>query len=299
MAKYFGESERRIKSLFQVGSIISWNGRHFQVELSGKPVCSSGEPKTDIYVLLTDTYSRERHEVKISFKQKNAEFIENKTNAQRAESILGINWKDIICSSTQSIMSAFDNKPLIFRKGSGRTKKGAITLGWKFELLNVKSGNLSGRMNLNHSQLIDVYSGTSLPEDKRNSLVNDKKIPNSGVANYIVFSDVEINSAVDVLNNLISIEDYVSYNPNMYFACKALNYRSFEDKYDGDRPLAVYVDWGIVDGKLNPTLKYDNPLIIRGNEVAGKLMHALNALNIQTTDDIFDNMVTDTSKICG
>ena len=74
----------------------------------------------------------------------------------------------------------------------------------------------------------------------------------------------------------------------IYFACKALNYRSFEDKYDGNRPLSVYVDWKIREGKLDGELCFDEPLSHGGTEIVEDLMECLDELDIQNTDDIND-----------
>jgi hypothetical protein len=41
-------------------------------------------------------------------------------------------------------------------------------------------------------------------------------------------------------------------NLTMFFALKALNYGSFENKWDGNRPLAVSIDWSI---DINQQLK--------------------------------------------
>lgn len=110
--------------------------------------------------------------------------------------------------------------------------------------MNKPSGDLSGQIKLNISQVYDVYSGRNLPDEKRNAYVNGRIIPESGVAEYILITD-SVNSAQEIIDNMIPISDYVQTNPNIYFACKALNYRTFAEKYDGNRPLAVQVDWNI------------------------------------------------------
>ena len=78
---------------------------------------------------------------------------------------------------------------LIYKSAFQRTDAGAITLGWKFELLNVPSGDLSGDMHLSYNQVVDVYAGTNLSADKRDASVNGRPIANSGVANYILFEE--------------------------------------------------------------------------------------------------------------
>lgn len=104
-------------------------------------------------------------------------------------------------------------------------------------------------------------------------------------------------TAQEVINNLYLIDEYVDKYPTVYFACKALNYRTYHDKYDGDRPLLVYVDWTVVNGKLKLTLVFDNPLNIKGTQVANRLKEALRTLEVKATRDITDNFVVDPSII--
>lgn len=291
----FGDAERNIVNLFQLGTNFVLDLVEYKVIKIGKPTCKKGEPKTDIYVLAQSINGAEK-EIKISFKKENADFIENKTTAERAKALLGDNWCKLIREATSSIKSSFENKKLVYKVNGGRTEEGAITLGWKYELLNKTGGELSGRINLSREQIIDVYSGIHLPDDKRNATVNGEVIENCGIANYILIND-SVNSAQNVIDCLYSIEAYVDKYPTVYFACKALNYRTYLDKYDGDRPLSVYVDWSVIDGKLNPTLVFDNPLNVKGTEVANKLKGALKTLKIKTTKDITDEMITKPSVI--
>lgn len=79
------------------------------------------------------------------------------------------------------------------------------------------------------------------------------------------------------------IEEYVK-SQTIYFACKALNYRFDENKWDGPRPLDVYVDWFINNGKLDAQLIFDEPLGHRGREVGEKLKSILKELKIKSFD---------------
>lgn len=290
MAKNFGAEERKVKSILSPGTVFTYNGKAYTVIESGKPTCYKGEPKTDIYVLASSDSGTT--EFKISYKKENADFLENKTSADRAEALFGSQWSEIISEATSAIKEAFYNKPLIYKKQYGRTDKGAFTLGWKFELLNKDNGELSDKIKLTRQQVIDVYAGTNLPIDKRNALVNGKEIKDSGVATHLLFRD-DISTANDIFDNLYTIEEFIEIHPDVYFACKALNYRCYRNKWDGNRPLAVYVDWSVSNGKLSYEIKFDKPLVTKGNEVGNKLLRCLRELGIETDDDINANNIED------
>lgn len=279
----FGDAERRILSYFKRGSKIKYNNAEYEIVEAGKPTCLYGEPKTDIYVLIENAVSTE--EIKISYKKENADFLENKTNAERAEQLLGENWRFIIENSTYSIKDQFEQRARIYKEAFRKTEKGSITLGWKFELLNKPGGDLSGKMNLTKQQVYDVYAGSNLSEDKKDALVNGKIIHNSGVADYILVTD-SVNSAQDIIEQMIPISEYIEMHPDIYFACKALNYRTYKAKYDGNRPLAVQVDWQINDGKLTSDIIFEYPLEMNGREMKDRLLSCMNDLTIETTDDI-------------
>lgn len=287
----FGEAERRILGFMSEGTEFVFEGKEYAVVLSGKPTCRKGEPKTDIYILAES--DEDDIEIKISYKKENADFIENKMSAERAEQLFGEDWIDIIEQSTTAIQDKFYERMLIYKNGFRRTEKGSITLGWKFELLNKSGGDLSGKMLLTDEQVVDVYAGSNLSPDKRNASVCGQIIRNSGVANYILM-DENVHFAQDVIDKMIPIGEYVMMHPDIYFACKALNYRTFAEKWDGNRPLSVQVNWDAIDNRLVPELVFAKPLIVKGDEVAERLIHYMRKLNIRTTDDIDeDNSGTD------
>ncbi len=283
----FGQAERDVQSYFEIGQVVRFNSQSWCVQNVGKPTCRNGEPKTDIYILLKSESSEEIREIKISYKKSNADFVENKIKADRAKIIFGNDWAKIIQSSTTNIRRRFLDKNLIFKNRKGRTVNGSITLGWKFELVNRLNGQLSSHVNLTTDQLLDIYSGNNLDEKKKNANVNGVNIPNSGVANYILIGN-DFSSTEEILDKIVPLNEYVRNNPKIYFACKALNYRSFEDKFDGDRPLAVQVKWEVVNGKLTHELIFDKPFQCNGNKVAKQLKQCLINLGVQNTDDLND-----------
>lgn len=289
--KDFKEAEKRILALMSVGTEFEFQNKRYRIVLSGKPICQKGEPKTDIYLLAESACDRQ--EIKISYKKENADFIENKMSAERAEQLLGSGWEEVIKRSTIAISDRFEKRVLIYKNKIGRTGKGSITLGWKFELLNKNSGDLSGKIALTERQVLDVYAGSHLSEEKRNAFVCGREIKNSGMANYILMNE-KMKSAQDVIDHMIPMEQYVRLYPDIYFACKALNYRTFEEKWDGDRPLSVQVEWAAENGKLVPKLVYDKPLTVKGNEMAVKLLNCMKTLKVKTTEDLNrDNIGTD------
>lgn len=282
----FGDAERKILGFMEIGTRFDFDGKRYEVILSDKPTCYKGEPKTDIYISARSEF--DEIEIKISYKKENADFIENKMSAERAEQLFGSNWKEVVEQSTLAIADRFAERMLIYTSKFKRTGKGSITLGWKFELMNKNSGELSGKMLLSMDQVIDVYAGSNLSPDKRNASVCGENIADSGIANYVLM-DESVESAQDVIDKMIPIREYVQMHPEIYFACKALNYRTFEEKWDGDRPLAVQVEWSAEQQKLVPKLIFDQPLLVKGNEAAGRLLAYMKKLKIKTTDDINDD----------
>lgn len=101
MVKTFGEAERKIAKLMEKDSEFLMDNKKYRVILSGKPSCQKGEPKTDIYILAKS--GGEEKEIKISYKKKNADFIENKMSAERAEQLFGVDWESIIENSTRAV----------------------------------------------------------------------------------------------------------------------------------------------------------------------------------------------------
>lgn len=300
MSKKYKFSEDSLLKHAAIGQKFKINNTDCEIICSGKPRSKAGEPKTDIYIQYQNLESKEIHELKISYKQTNADFVENKISSLRAEQIFGRTWFYRIAESLEPLSEKFNTNRLIYKSGKGKTERGSFTLGWKFELLNKKSGFLSGEISLTPEEIINIYSGITLEESKRHAMINQKIIDNSGVATHILHKDIaSITSLQSMIDNLATIESYV-YQTRMnkiYFACKALNFRSYSLKYDGDRPLAVYVNWTTVNNKLSSELIINNPLRKSGNEIAKLLLQSLTNLNIKNTDDITPDNVINYSEI--
>ena len=175
MSKTFSKDENSIRKLFPIGTMFIYDNIGYEVIEVGKPFSDRGEPKTDIYICAVSKDYKKK-EFKISFKKSNADFLENKISAERAQQLFGENWSNIIKQSIEKLKPSFQAKKLIYKEKEGHTEKGSITLGWKFELVNKISGALSDEILLVEEQVIDVYAGTNLEDEKKNAKVNEKLI---------------------------------------------------------------------------------------------------------------------------
>ncbi|PMO60342.1 hypothetical protein BCT06_12665 [Vibrio breoganii] len=278
----FSDIERNFIDLVNKSQSFEYNGDSYDVVGAWKPSPSQGECKTDVFI-----QTKQNKDFKISIKKSNADFLENKISRERAVQIFGNNADEIISKSTKSIHNSFNTHPLISFSRNGRTEEKTIILGWKFELMNKKSGDKSGKLVLTDEQKSDVYSGVNLSEDKKHSFVNGSRINNSGVAEYILIIDRIEKNLQHYIDNIVDIQNYAK-DVDLYFACKALNYRSLKDKWDGNRPLAVYVNWKLEGDEVVGEVVYDQPLSVKGDEVGNKVRDILNKLNINKSN--FDSL---------
>lgn len=261
MSKNYAQLENKVLSLFVENEIIKYKDKEFLILSSGKPRArKGGEPKTDCYIKLQNTYSKEILEYKISCKLKSSnEFQENKVKAERAKDILGPNWEEIISSTSKKIDHIFKDLPLNNPNGLPKNKNGHIVLGWKLEIAT-KKRKLSSELNLSEEKIKDyIYKGVNQKEEKRNSFINQTKITNSGIANFILITEIDdLNKAEDVLEKLILIDDYEIEQHYLIFTANTYNIQ--KNKTDGNRPLAVRIEWEFKEEKLYPNIKYDSPL---------------------------------------
>lgn len=275
----FGDTERMIRDLFLQVENFSYENREYAVLKCGKPVPPKGECKTDIYVLAQDKIGYQK-EFKISVKQNDADFLENKISLNRAIEILGNNAQTIIEKSIMKIKKSFEDDYLVYFNPYKKTEALCLKIGWKFEFINKIGGEKSGVIDLTEKQKIDIYAGTNLSLDKKNSSVNDQIVVDSGVANYIITVDAKDQNLDYYLAKMEPIEDFAKVQ-DVYFVCKALNYRVSKGKWDGDRPLSVYVDWFLDnDGKLQGKLKFEKPLSVKGHAIGTNIKKILAKLEI-------------------
>lgn len=290
MPKNFSDLEHNIINILKSQDKFQYDGKSYYPVVVDKPTSKNGEPKTDVYFEAHEYDGDDILLRKISFKKQNYDFLENKISAERAEEILGSDWANIIKKSIEPILENFKDRKLIFKRSYGHTDSGSYTLGWRFEFVKPGNGKLGGKMNLTESQIKDIYSGTNLDDDKKNAIVDGKRIDNSGVADCILI-DGDYKTIEQILDNLVDLDEYAKENDEIHFACKALNYRSERDKIEGSRPLSVFVDWTVKNDKLVGNLVFNEPLKHRGKEIEKQLKKCLEELNIKSVDDLNDKNV--------
>lgn len=275
----FGKTERKIKDLFLSEKKFTYEQANYSVLKCDKPTSSKGECKTDVYVLAQDDLGNQK-EFKISVKQNNADFLENKISLDRAIEILGSDAQSIIERSIAKIKKTFEDDYLVYFKPYKKTKALSLTMGWKFEFINKLGGKKCGIIDLTDQQKIDIYAGTNLNLDKKNSSVNGETVINSGVANYIITIDAPNKDLNYYLSKMQPIEHFAKQQ-DIYFVCKALNYRANKDKWDGDRSLSVYVNWFLdQEGKLQGKLVFEKPLSVKGHSIGKNIKNLLATLQI-------------------
>lgn len=193
---------------------------------------TGGEPKTDIFVSLSDVHGLSK-QLKISYKKSNSEFLENKVTEERAQLILGVNYKTIISSSAKNLKV---NKRQFYNYS-----KNAYVLGYRLDIMSVAAKGYAPVI-LTEERLKEIYSGSNIEKTKRDAVVGNERLANSGVADYILVGD-SFKDAQDIINNMVHVNDYVKQNPKVFIAFKAVNYFADKNKWDGNRPLALQVNW--------------------------------------------------------
>ena len=113
----FSQTEQAIRDLFEKGVKFNFDGIEYTVENDAvKPTVTNngGECKTDVYFVAT--HSKERKEFKISVKQDNANFLENKISYARAKELFGASTDKILRTSIKKILPNFQKQNLVVCK---------------------------------------------------------------------------------------------------------------------------------------------------------------------------------------
>lgn len=261
MTNYSG-LERHVIDIFNNCEDLVWNGRTYNQVRAFKPTTSGGECKTDTYISLMDR-GIEVDSIKISIKKDDAEFMGNKLTALDAESLLGLEWREILIESINSIRTEFLAKDIFYAKPKDNPTDIFFTLGWKLEVAN-KPRSLSTPLALSDREIVDkVFKGTGQPNYRKNAFVNGTVIPNSGIADYLLEgNNRSFTDAQSVLNSLNDLSIYSP--PDIYLIFTANNYRIMANKADGPRTLAVCIAWELEGDVIRPRFIFDQPLLYKG-----------------------------------
>lgn len=262
----YAELEQHIIDIFNRAKNIEifWKGAIYNQFAAYKPTVAKGECKTDIYIQLSHTEYPRNEVIKISVKKEDAEFLVNKMKADHAEALLGANWRSILISSINEIQDLFMSKEICF------VKEGVLnfTLGWKLEITN-KQRTLSTPLLLTKMDIIDnVYRGLNQDISKRNALVGGTIVESSGIADYLLTGNIrDFDNIEDVLNRLVVLDLENFEPPALYLVFTANNYRFNENKTDGNRHLAVGINWEYNPNKdvFIANFIFNDPLNLSGN----------------------------------
>ena len=284
--------EDHVIDTFREQRLFAYQQKIYEVMFAEKPrpQGSGGECKTDVFVRAKEQDSSDVIDLKISVKsEETQEFQQNKVSAQIAEDFFGNDWEEIVMESTKSIEDRFKDRILLYASGKHPTKPNSMTVGWKLEIAT-KARDLSVKIPLNNDEVREyVYRGTNQPNTKKNSIVNYEVVNESGVADYMLVTEIsKISNVEDILTQMVPIEKYPVSDTYLIFT--ANNYRTDVKKADGKRPLAVRVEWNCIGGKLIPELHFDEPLQYTGEQDMVPLaVAALKALGKQNVDELDPN----------
>lgn len=275
-AHAYATAENHIVTLFSPGAKFNYLGREFTSVASDKPRVAKGggEGKTDIYVKAVDADGNEE-EIKISYKKENADSYENWVSPARAEATFGSDWKNIVSEAVNKNKDKFTAAMKYDRrKRSNKSTQagGVYTLGWAFDLRS-NPRNLSVRLdNLTEHQEKEIYSGATLPEVKKDCVVNGEVVKNSGVATHMLVSD-SAKTPQEAIDSLVSMDDYVkNHRGQLHMAFKAVNYFYKENKGEASRYLAVAVNWTKNEhGRMVKTIDTSNPLATNSTEALANI----------------------------
>lgn len=215
---------------------LDYEGKNWKVDFFGKAHSTDGkgEPKTDIVIMLSNPVHGENL-LKISMKQSNYEFIENKMLAHRILSIPGLTEflsEDYFASFSQEHTNR--TKLMTGRKSS----RWNFNLGARLDIMTVPGNkNPKYRCTLNDKSIIrEAYVGEFNTVGKRNIRIehNGKQIiiPNGGIPNLVSVVNGKTGfSPQDILDSAIPIDKYTDNIKSVHLALRNINWRFAEKDF--------------------------------------------------------------------
>ena len=219
-------AEKHVREIIDNGE-FTFENKSYKVIQNHKP---SRETKTDFYLVARRLDDSKERIFKISYKKPSFSFVENKVKPYRIPFIYGKDWSRILQEQTGSIRDAFNARPLI----NFKSKKTPITLGWRFEMeLNKQSGNRKLSTIVQLGIASQVFWGDSCADEMRDAKVNGKKVPNSGIPDFILIKDdKDIHDIQDVFDDLQDIREYATNHSKIRASFLAQNF-IWEPKKNG------------------------------------------------------------------
>ena len=275
-------AEIRVRNALKKIKTFELNSSKYKIIQLSKPTVSGGggETKTDIYIKAKNRSNGNEEEIKISYKRQSFSFVENKIKSHRAEAIYGKEWSEIICEQINEIRDNFLAKPLIYFESTGHTERGSFTLGWRYEM--EYNGKRKLQVKVKQDIAAQVWKNKGAQARYRDGIVDGEKIPFSGMPNFcLTIEPDDVKTADDVFRNLVSMDELIQTHGNITAAFLAQNYRSHKQKQEGNkRHLGVWINWKIVNGKLDCEYVFDKPLEMESRPRLENLKDCLKELGI-------------------
>jgi len=271
-AKDYKELEDKIISLFKIGDKFQLNDVQYEISISGKakPNKGRGEPKTDVFIRGISLDEEQIIDLKISVKMEmDNVFVENKITPER--------FKSIFSKETQKLISnKLYNETIPNMEFKDIFKAGRFPLGWKAEIAINDNRKKRIRVTVTREEAEEIYAGKKALEKFKNAMVNKKIIMYSGIAEYILVTDItKVNSKEEVLSQLVPIVEYVNKDENRVFDFILTGFHLYprEDKAnflhcDGDRPVLIGVLWQYGKNGLLGKIDINNLFEYSGNTLS-------------------------------
>lgn len=278
-AKDYKELEDKIIFLFKVGDTFQFNEVQYEISISGKakPNKGRGEPKTDVFIRGISIDKKQIIDLKISVKMEmDNVFVENKITPER--------FKSIFSKETQKFISSkLYNETIPNMEFKDIFKAGRFPLGWKAEIAINDNRKKRIRITVTPEEAEEIYAGKKSLEKFKNAKVNNKQIMNSGIAEYILVTDItKVTNKQEVLSQLVPIVEYVNKDENRVFDFILTGFHLYprEDKADflhcdGDRPVLIGVIWKYDKNGLQGKIDTNNLFEYRGNTLSNIAREAI------------------------
>ena len=295
-------AESSVRKILDHSEFVYKNNK-YKIIQNEKP---SGETKTDFYIVAVNLKNNIKKTFTISYKKSTFTFVENKIQKDRAKIIYGSNWLKILKSQIMqknsiktneywkksnpelSLEESFKKLPMI------NFKRKKIILGWRYEIEQLDvSGNrtLSGKIDEDIAS--KVFWDEGCKDNRRNAMVDGNIIPDSGIPNYILIRDPKkIQSADDVFSHMEDIQEYAKQHKELRADFMSQYYRLNSSNFwvteGGSRDFIVWIQWNVVDGKLDGRIVFDRPFDKTSGNINKNLMDCLDQMNIENTATSFN-----------